>query len=62
MIPAFKNSDTMSYILKWGQETIIHRNDCPNDEVYEDLKGYDRAFFFFKKRHAFAGFEEKGKY
>lgn len=62
MIPSFKDSSSMLYLVKIKESQVLHRSDCPNDVVYEDLIGYDRAFFLLKKRHAFAGIEEKGKY
>lgn len=58
MIPSFENPETMDFMLKVKRGTVIRRKDCPNDEVFTELKGYDKEVFFFTGHHPFSGFEE----
>lgn len=58
MIPSFENPETMNFLLKVKRDSVIRRNECPNNEVFEELKGYDQSVFFFTGRHPFAGFED----
>lgn len=52
----FKNRKSLDYLNKLCDKPLI-KKDLPA-EVFEDLKTYDKAFFWLKGKHVFKSIEE----